>query len=127
MVSGLHGGTAYLPFQWPLLDIPGRAAIRDCATPTHLSHSVPVVQHPHMTHLHPLLSYSPEAFSPQRASPGFSPEPGMSRSPHTACYPVSPGGMTPVPHPLGWLPGQPMYPIAGGFSPAALAMNASMS
>ncbi|XP_047229142.1 transcription factor 7-like 1-A isoform X2 [Girardinichthys multiradiatus] len=119
-------GRTYLPFQWPLLDIPGRAAIRDSATPTHLSHSVPVVQHPHMTHLHPLL-YSPEAFSPQRASPGFSPEPGMSRSPHTACYPVSPGGMTPVPHTLGWLPGQSMYPIAGGFSPAALAMNASMS
>lgn len=44
---------------------------------SHLqSNSVPVVQHPHMTHLRPLLSYSPEAFSPQRASPGFSPEPG---------------------------------------------------
>lgn len=41
--------------------------------------SVPMVQHPHMTHLHPLLSYSPEAFSPQRASPGFSPDSG-SRS-----------------------------------------------
>ena len=35
-----------------------------------------MVQHPHMTHLHPLLSYSPEAFSPQRASPGFSPDTG---------------------------------------------------
>uniref|UniRef100_A0A087X805 Transcription factor 7 like 1 n=1 Tax=Poecilia formosa TaxID=48698 RepID=A0A087X805_POEFO len=101
-------GRTYLPFQWPLLDIPGRAAIRDSAAPTHLSNSVPVVQHPHMTHLRPLLSYSPEAFSPQRASPGFSPEPvweaGMSRSPHTACYPVSPGGMTPIPHPLGYPP-----------------------
>ncbi|XP_028274270.1 transcription factor 7-like 1-B [Parambassis ranga] len=117
----------YLPFQWPLLDVPGRAVIRDSATPTHLSNSVPVVQHPHMTHLSPLLSYSPEAFSPQRASPGFSPDAGMSRTPHTACYPVSPGGMAQIPHPLGWLPGQPMYPIAGGFSPAALAMNASMS
>lgn len=30
-------------------------------------------------------------------------------------------------HPLGWLQSQTMYPIAGGFSPAALAMNASMS
>lgn len=40
------------------------------------SNSVPVMQHPHMTHLHPLLSYSPEAFSPQRASPGFSPDTG---------------------------------------------------
>ncbi|KAM4532038.1 transcription factor 7-like 1-A [Fundulus diaphanus] len=120
-------GRTYLPFQWPLLDIPGRSAIRDSAAPTHLSNSVPVVQHPHMTHLHPLLSYSPEAFSPQRASPGFSPEPGMSRSPHTACYPSSPGGMTPLPHPLGWLPGQPMYPMAGGFSPAALSSLVSSS
>ncbi|KAI3362472.1 hypothetical protein L3Q82_012760 [Scortum barcoo] len=134
----------YLPFQWPLLDVPGRAGIRDSATPTHLSNSVPVVQHPHMTHLHPLLSYSPETFSPQRASPGFSPDAGeqlhlhtdtnvtrnktgMSRTPHGACYPASPGGMAQIPHPLGWLQGQPMYPIAGGFSPAALAMNASMS
>ncbi|XP_041826159.1 transcription factor 7-like 1-A isoform X2 [Melanotaenia boesemani] len=116
----------YLPFQWPLLDVPGRAAIRDSSTPTHLSNSVPVVQHPHMTHLHPLLSYSPEAFSPQRASPGFSPDAVMSRTP-ASCYPVSPGGMAQIPHPLGWLPGQPMYPITGGFSPAALAMNASMS
>ncbi|TNM92039.1 hypothetical protein fugu_019051 [Takifugu bimaculatus] len=89
--------------------------------------NVPMVQHPHMTHLHPLLSYSPEAFSPQRASPGFSPDTGISRSPHTACYPVSPGGMAQITHPLGWLPGQPMYPLPGGFSPAALAMNASMS
>ncbi|XP_022604418.1 transcription factor 7-like 1-B [Seriola dumerili] len=111
----------YLPFQWPLLDVPGRSGIRDSATPTHLSNSVPVVQHPHMTHLHPLLSYSPEAFSPQRASPGFSPDTGMSRTPHAACYPVSPGGMAQIPHPLGWLQGQSMYPIAGGFSPAALS------
>lgn len=118
----------YLPFQWPLLDVPGRAAIRDSATPSHLSNSVPMVQHPHMTHLHPLLSYSPEAFSPQRASPGFSPDAaGVSRTPHAACYPVSPGGMAQISHPLGWLQGQSMYPIAGGFSPAALAMNASMS
>ncbi|KAJ4921053.1 hypothetical protein JOQ06_021770 [Pogonophryne albipinna] len=87
------------------------------------SNNVPV-QHPHMTHLHPLLSYSPEAFSPQRASPGFSPDAGMSRTP---CYPVSPGGMAQIPHPLGWLQGQTMYPMAGGFSPAAMAMNASMS
>ncbi|XP_034402163.1 transcription factor 7-like 1-A [Cyclopterus lumpus] len=112
----------YLPFQWPLLDITGRSAIRESATQTHLPPNV--VQHPHMTHLHPLLSYSPEAFSPQRASPGFSPDTGMSRSP---CYPVSPGGMAQIPHPLGWLQGQTMYPLAGGFSPAALAMNASMS
>lgn len=43
------------------------------------SNNVPMVQHPHMTHLHPLLSYSPEAFSPQRASPGFSPDSGTQQ------------------------------------------------
>uniref|UniRef100_A0A7N8X5C8 Transcription factor 7 like 1a n=1 Tax=Mastacembelus armatus TaxID=205130 RepID=A0A7N8X5C8_9TELE len=102
----------YLPFQWPLLDVPGRAAMRDTATPTHLSNSVPVVQHPHMSHLHPLLPYSSLTC--------------MSRTPHAACYPVSPGGMAQIPHPLGWLQGQHMYPIAGGFTPAALAMNAGL-
>ncbi|XP_039882738.1 transcription factor 7-like 1-A isoform X2 [Simochromis diagramma] len=121
------GARTYLPFQWPLLDVPGRASVRDTATPSHLSSSVPIVQHPHVSHLHPLLSYSPEAFSPPRASPGFSPEAGVSRSPHASCYPVSPGAMPQIPHPLGWLQGQHMYPMAGGFSPAALAMNASMS
>lgn len=115
----------YLPFQWPLLDVPGRASVRDTATPSHLSNSVSMVQHPHVSHLHPLLSYSPEAFSPPRASPSFSPEAGLSRTP--ACYPVSPGAVPQMPHPLGWLQGQPMYPVAGGFTPAALAMNASMS
>uniref|UniRef100_A0A3B4G289 Transcription factor 7-like 1-B n=1 Tax=Pundamilia nyererei TaxID=303518 RepID=A0A3B4G289_9CICH len=127
------GARTYLPFQWPLLDVPGRAAVRDTATPSHLvrSSSVPIVQHPHVSHLHPLLSYSPEAFSPPRTSPGFSPEAvvsaaGVSRSPHASCYPVSPGAMPQIPHPLGWQ-GQHMYPMAGGFSPAALAMNASMS
>ncbi|XP_054613314.1 transcription factor 7-like 1-A isoform X2 [Dunckerocampus dactyliophorus] len=117
------GARAYLPFQWPLLDIPGRAAMRDSATPTHLSSAV----RPHVGHLHPLLSYCPEAFSPQRVSPSFSPDAGVSRSPHTACYPVSPGGVAQMPHTFDWLQGQPMYPMAGGFSPAALAMNTSMS
>ncbi|XP_058473936.1 transcription factor 7-like 1-B isoform X2 [Solea solea] len=113
----------YLPFQWPVLDVPGRsAAVRDAASPAQLSNSVPVVQRPpHMSHLHPLLSYSPEAFSPQRASPGFSPDAGVSRTLPNPCYPMSPGGMTQIPHPLGWLQGQSMYPIAGGFSPVALS------
>uniref|UniRef100_A0A3P8PLN1 HMG box domain-containing protein n=1 Tax=Astatotilapia calliptera TaxID=8154 RepID=A0A3P8PLN1_ASTCA len=102
------GARTYLPFQWPLLDVPGRASVRDTATPSHLSSSVPIVQHPHVSHLHPLLSYSPEAFSPPRTSPGFSPEAvvsaaGVSRSPHASCYPVSPGAMPQIPHPLGWL------------------------
>uniref|UniRef100_A0A3B4G566 Transcription factor 7-like 1-B n=1 Tax=Pundamilia nyererei TaxID=303518 RepID=A0A3B4G566_9CICH len=115
------GARTYLPFQWPLLDVPGRAAVRDTATPSHLvrSSSVPIVQHPHVSHLHPLLSYSPERHPFVSAA-------GVSRSPHASCYPVSPGAMPQIPHPLGWQ-GQHMYPMAGGFSPAALAMNASMS
>nr|XP_057912386.1 transcription factor 7-like 1-A isoform X2 [Doryrhamphus excisus] len=117
------GARAYLPFQWPLLDAPGRAAVRDSATPTHLSSST----RPHMGHLHPLLSCYPEAFSPQRVSPGFSPDAGASRPPHTACYPVSPGGVAQMPPTFDWLQGQPMYPMAGAFSPAALAMSTSMS
>ncbi|XP_065821454.1 transcription factor 7-like 1-B isoform X3 [Labrus bergylta] len=123
------GARTYLPFQWPLLDVPRRATMRDSVTPSHLSNNVQLVQHPHMSHLHPLLSYSPEPFSPQRASPGFSPDSaaGMSRTPHTPCYPVSPGGMAQIPAPFGWLQGQSLYPIAGGFSPAALAMNGPMS
>ncbi|XP_016894183.1 transcription factor 7-like 1-B isoform X2 [Cynoglossus semilaevis] len=124
-----NGPQMYLPFQWPVLDVPGRSAIRDSATPTQLSNSVPVVQRPHMAPLHPLLSYSPEAFSPQRPSPGFSPDTGVSRTLPTTCYPVSPGGMTQIPHPLGWLQGQSMYPLPGGFSPVALSglMSSSFS
>ncbi|XP_071372719.1 transcription factor 7-like 1-B isoform X2 [Centroberyx affinis] len=127
----------YLQMQWPLLDVPGTAALKDhrSPTPTHLSNKVPVVQHPHMSHLPPLLSYSPDPFPPQTPPPHFSPDTGISRTPHPAelspYYPLSPGGMAQIPHPLGWLQGQSMYPIAaGGFRhsyPAALAMNASMS
>ncbi|KAM3873736.1 transcription factor 7-like 1-B [Diretmus argenteus] len=127
----------YLQMQWPLLDVPGTAALKDhrSPTPTHMSNKVPVVQHPHMSHLPQLLSYSPDPFPPQTPPPHFSPDTGMSRTPHPAelspYYPLSPGGMAQIPHPLGWLQGQSMYPIAaGGFRhsyPAALAMNASMS
>ncbi|KAM6986918.1 transcription factor 7-like 1-A isoform 2-T3 [Aplochiton taeniatus] len=131
------GARTYLPMQWPLLDVPGTAALKDPRSPTatHLSNKVPVVQHPHMAHLPPLLSYSPDSFPPRTPPPHLSPDTGMSRTPHPAelspYYPLSPGGMAQIPHPLGWLQGQSMYPLtAGGFRhsyPAALAMNASMS
>ncbi|XP_030209704.1 transcription factor 7-like 1-B isoform X1 [Gadus morhua] len=126
----------YLPMQWPLLDVPGSTGMKDprSSTSSPLSNKVPVVQHPHMSHLSPLLSYSPDSFPPQTPPP-FSPDAGMSRAPHPAelspYYPLSPGGMAQMAHPLGWLPGQSIYPLtAGGFRspyPAALAMNASMS
>ncbi|XP_061655159.1 transcription factor 7-like 1-B isoform X2 [Phyllopteryx taeniolatus] len=119
--GGLAAARAYFPLQWPLLDIPGRSAMRDSATPVHLSSGV----HADVGHLHPLLSRRPEGlFPPQRASPGFSPDPGSSRPPHVACYPISPGGGA---HAFDWLQGQPVYPMTGGFSPATLGINASVS
>ncbi|XP_061657972.1 transcription factor 7-like 1-B isoform X2 [Syngnathoides biaculeatus] len=121
--GGLAAARAYFPLQWPLLDIPGRAAVRD-ATPAHLSSGV----HARAGRLHPLLTRRPEGFlPPQKASPGLSPDAGSSRPPHVARYPVSPGGGAQMPHAFDWLQGQPTYPMTGGFSSAALAINASAS
>lgn len=64
--------------------------------------------------------------------------PGIPRPPHppdiSPYYPLSPGTVGQIPHPLGWLvpqQGQPVYPITtGGFRhpyPTALTVNASMS
>ncbi|XP_056585643.1 transcription factor 7-like 1-B [Triplophysa dalaica] len=134
----------YLQMKWPLLDVPGTAALKDSRSPTpgHLSNKVPVVQHAHMHPLTPLITYSNEHFSPGTPPSHLSPEildpkTGIPRTPHPAelspYYPLSPGGMGQIPHPLGWLvpqQGQHMYPItAGGFRHPyqALAMNASMS
>ncbi|XP_041124046.1 transcription factor 7-like 2 isoform X16 [Polyodon spathula] len=62
---------------------------------------------------------------------------GIPRPPHpdiSPYYPLSPGTVGQIPHPLGWLvpqQGQPVYPITtGGFRhpyPTALTVNASMS
>ncbi|XP_051906669.1 transcription factor 7-like 1-B isoform X2 [Hippocampus zosterae] len=94
------GAHAYLPWQWPFLDVPGRAARRDSATPAHLSSGAPA----HMAHLHPLLSYRPEAFSPPpRALASFSPDAGSSRLPHVARYPVSPADVAQMAHAFDWL------------------------
>ncbi|MEQ2183643.1 Transcription factor 7-like 2, partial [Goodea atripinnis] len=62
----------------------------------------------------------------------------IPRPPHppdiSPYYPLSPGTVGQIPHPLGWLvpqQGQPVYPITtGGFRhpyPTALTVNASMS
>uniref|UniRef100_A0A672SJT3 Transcription factor 7 like 1b n=1 Tax=Sinocyclocheilus grahami TaxID=75366 RepID=A0A672SJT3_SINGR len=107
-----------------------------------ISNKVPVVQHAHMHPLTPLITYSSEHFSPGTPPAHLSPEildpkTGIPRTPHPSelspYYPLSPGAVGQIPHPLGWLipqQGQPMYPItAGGFRHPypALAMNASMS
>ncbi|XP_016415837.1 transcription factor 7-like 1-A [Sinocyclocheilus rhinocerous] len=135
----------YLQMKWPLLDVPGTATLKDSRSPTpgHLSNKVPVVQHPHHVHpLTPLITYSNEHFSPGTPPSHLSPEildpkTGIPRTPHPSelspYYPLSPGAVGQIPHPLGWLvpqQGQHMYSIPpGGFRHPypALAMNASMS
>ncbi|XP_014746879.1 PREDICTED: transcription factor 7-like 1 isoform X5 [Sturnus vulgaris] len=106
------------------------------------SNKVPVVQHAHHMHpLTPLITYSNEPFPPGsppgHLSPEIDPKTGIPRPPHPPelppYYPLSPGAVGQLPHPLGWLvpqQGQPVYSIpAGGFRHPypALAMNASMS
>ncbi|NWZ73140.1 TF7L1 factor, partial [Acrocephalus arundinaceus] len=134
----------YLQMKWPLLDVPAGATLKDnrSPSPAHLSNKVPVVQHAHHVHpLTPLITYSNDPFPPGsppgHLSPEIDPKTGIPRPPHPPelppYYPLSPGAMGHLPHPLGWLmpqQGQPMYSIpAGGFRHPypALAMNASMS
>ncbi|KYO17176.1 transcription factor 7-like 1 isoform A [Alligator mississippiensis] len=138
------GARTYLQMKWPLLDVPAGATLKDSRSPSpaHLSNKVPVVQHPHHVHpLTPLLTYSNDRFSPgsppAHLSPEIDPKTGIPRPPHPSelspYYPLSPGAVGQIPHPLGWLvpqQGQPVYSIpAGGFRHPypALAMNASMS
>ncbi|KAM6951832.1 transcription factor 7-like 2 isoform 8-T8 [Aplochiton taeniatus] len=141
----------YLQMKWPLLDVqPGslqsRQALKDARSPSpaHIvSNKVPVVQHPHHVHpLTPLITYSNEHFTPGNPPPHLQtdvdPKTGIPRPPHppdiSPYYPLSPGAVGQIPHPLGWLvpqQGQPVYPITtGGFRhpyPTALTVNASMS
>ncbi|XP_075895045.1 transcription factor 7-like 1-B isoform X2 [Nelusetta ayraudi] len=107
------------------------------------SNKVPVVQHAHHVHpLTPLITYSNEHFSPGTPPSHLSPEildpkTGIPRTPHPSelspYYPLSPGAVGSIAHPLSWFmqqQGQPMYSIPpGGFRHPypALAMNASMS
>ncbi|GAA6082760.1 transcription factor 7-like 1-B, partial [Tachysurus ichikawai] len=106
------------------------------------SNKVPVVQHAHMHPLTPLITYSNDHFPPATPPSHLSPEildpkTGIPRTPHPSelspYYPLSPGAVGQIPHPLGWLvpqQAQPMYSIpAGSFRHPypALAMNASMS
>ncbi|XP_046888582.1 transcription factor 7-like 2 isoform X17 [Hypomesus transpacificus] len=141
----------YLQMKWPLLDVqPGglqsRQTLKDARSPSpaHIvSNKVPVVQHPHHVHpLTPLITYSNEHFTPGNPPPHLQtdvdPKTGIPRPPHppdiSPYYPLSPGTVGQIPHPLGWLvpqQGQPVYPITtGGFRhpyPTALTVNASMS
>ncbi|KAM9463127.1 transcription factor 7-like 2 isoform 13-T13 [Clarias gariepinus] len=141
----------YLQMKWPLIDVQAgslqsRQALKDARSPSpaHIvSNKVPVVQHPHHVHpLTPLITYSNEHFTPGNPPPHLQtdvdPKTGIPRPPHppdiSPYYPLSPGTVGQIPHPLGWLvpqQGQPVYPITtGGFRhpyPTALTVNASMS
>uniref|UniRef100_A0A3P8WLH4 Transcription factor 7 like 1 n=1 Tax=Cynoglossus semilaevis TaxID=244447 RepID=A0A3P8WLH4_CYNSE len=135
----------YLQMKWPLLDVPGSTGLKDSRSPTpgHLSNKVPVVQHGHHVHpLTPLITYSNDHFSPGTPPSHLSPEildpkTGIPRTPHPSelspYYPLSPGAVGSIAHPLSWFmqqQGQPMYSIPpGGFRHPypALTMNASMS
>uniref|UniRef100_A0A669DU27 Transcription factor 7 like 2 n=1 Tax=Oreochromis niloticus TaxID=8128 RepID=A0A669DU27_ORENI len=126
------------PFRW---EFPGQSDLS--LHQFHLSNKVPVVQHPHHVHpLTPLITYSNEHFTPGNPPPHLQtdvdPKTGIPRPPHppdiSPYYPLSPGTVGQIPHPLGWLvpqQGQPVYPITtGGFRhpyPTALTVNASMS
>ncbi|KAK2092768.1 Transcription factor 7-like 1 [Saguinus oedipus] len=103
--------------------LPGKYLALTC------SNKVPVVQHPHHMHpLTPLITYSNDHFSPgsppthlspeidpktgAQAGPGdslthLSLEAGIPRPPHPSelspYYPLSPGAVGQIPHPLGWL------------------------
>ncbi|XP_016107115.1 transcription factor 7-like 2 isoform X2 [Sinocyclocheilus grahami] len=123
------------------LEFPGQADLS--LHQLQLSNKVPVVQHPHHVHpLTPLITYSNEHFTPGNPPPHLQadvdPKTGIPRPPHPSdispYYPLSPGTVGQIPHPLGWLvpqQGQPVYPITtGGFRhpyPTALTVNASMS
>uniref|UniRef100_A0A8C2F2M1 Transcription factor 7 like 1a n=1 Tax=Cyprinus carpio TaxID=7962 RepID=A0A8C2F2M1_CYPCA len=129
-------------FKHALISFPPPSPL-SCSHLVFQSNKVPVVQHPHHVHpLTPLITYSNEHFSPGTPPSHLSPEildpkTGIPRTPHPSelspYYPLSPGAVGQIPHPLGWLvpqQGQHMYSIPpGGFRHPypALAMNASMS
>ncbi|KAM9560142.1 transcription factor 7-like 2 isoform 24-T24 [Salvelinus alpinus] len=103
-----------------------------------LSNKVPVVQHPHHVHpLTPLITYSNEHFTPGNPPPHLQgdvdPKTGIPRAPQhpdiSPYYPLSPGAVGQIPHPLGWLVPQQGQPVYQGFRhpyPTALTVNASM-
>ncbi|XP_077205879.1 transcription factor 7-like 2 isoform X14 [Paroedura picta] len=143
--GGLFKGPPYPGYPFIMIpDLTGPYLPNGSLSPTaRTSNKVPVVQHPHHVHpLTPLITYSNEHFTPGNPPPHLpadvDPKTGIPRPPHppdiSPYYPLSPGTVGQIPHPLGWLvpqQGQPVYPITtGGFRhpyPTALTVNASMS
>ncbi|XP_077359854.1 transcription factor 7-like 2 isoform X17 [Festucalex cinctus] len=143
--GGLFKSPPYPGYPFIMIpDLTGPYLPNGSLSPTaRTSNKVPVVQHPHHVHpLTPLITYSNEHFTPGNPPPHLQtdvdPKTGIPRPPHppdiSPYYPLSPGTVGQIPHPLGWLvpqQGQPVYPITtGGFRhpyPTALTVNASMS
>ncbi|XP_008632646.1 PREDICTED: transcription factor 7-like 2 isoform X7 [Corvus brachyrhynchos] len=143
--GGLFKGPPYPGYPFIMIpDLSSPYLPNGSLSPTaRTSNKVPVVQHPHHVHpLTPLITYSNEHFTPGNPPPHLpadvDPKTGIPRPPHppdiSPYYPLSPGTVGQIPHPLGWLvpqQGQPVYPITtGGFRhpyPTALTVNASMS
>ncbi|XP_048842640.1 transcription factor 7-like 2 isoform X13 [Brienomyrus brachyistius] len=143
--GGLFKSPPYPGYPFIMIpDLTGPYLPNGSLSPTaRTSNKVPVVQHPHHVHpLTPLITYSNEHFTPGNPPPHLQtdvdPKTGIPRPPHPSdispYYPLSPGAVGQIPHPLGWLvpqQGQPVYPITtGGFRhpyPTALTVNASMS
>ncbi|XP_048713863.1 transcription factor 7-like 2 isoform X15 [Caretta caretta] len=143
--GGLFKGPPYPGYPFIMIpDLTSPYLPNGSLSPTaRTSNKVPVVQHPHHVHpLTPLITYSNEHFTPGNPPPHLpadvDPKTGIPRPPHppdiSPYYPLSPGTVGQIPHPLGWLvpqQGQPVYPITtGGFRhpyPTALTVNASMS
>ncbi|XP_030132278.1 transcription factor 7-like 2 isoform X8 [Molothrus aeneus] len=139
--GGLFKGPPYPGYPFIMIpDLSSPYLPNGSLSPTaRTSNKVPVVQHPHHVHpLTPLITYSNEHFTPGNPPPHLpadvDPKTGIPRPPHppdiSPYYPLSPGTVGQIPHPLGWQ-GQPVYPITtGGFRhpyPTALTVNASMS
>ncbi|XP_077359856.1 transcription factor 7-like 2 isoform X19 [Festucalex cinctus] len=139
--GGLFKSPPYPGYPFIMIpDLTGPYLPNGSLSPTaRTSNKVPVVQHPHHVHpLTPLITYSNEHFTPGNPPPHLQtdvdPKTGIPRPPHppdiSPYYPLSPGTVGQIPHPLGWQ-GQPVYPITtGGFRhpyPTALTVNASMS
>ncbi|XP_069773628.1 transcription factor 7-like 2 isoform X2 [Narcine bancroftii] len=142
--QGLSAGPrTYLHMRWPLLDIQPTGSLKDSPSPVHVAAGLPLVQHPHQMHpLTPLVTYGNEHFSPGNSSPHMSPDldpkTGLPRVRHpselTAFYPLSPGTVGQIAHPLSWVvppPSPPLYSmLASGFRPSyhtTLAANASVA
>ncbi|XP_060712697.1 transcription factor 7-like 1-A isoform X2 [Hemiscyllium ocellatum] len=106
------GARTYLQMKWPLLDVQTASCLKDSPAPIHLANRLPLVQHAHHMHpLTPLITYSNEHFSPGNPTPHLSSElnskTGLSRVPYPSelspYYPLSPGTVGPIAHPLGWV------------------------